>query len=82
MFNCRLFQEGVEFPDLNAIFFAAPRHSPIDIIQSLCRPLNKKESKPPSVIFIPLPYDQKLLISTVPLTLDGIAPLYLLLMHC
>ncbi len=57
MFNCRLFQEGVEFPDLNAIFFAAPRHSPIEIIQSLCRPLNKKPSKPSSVIFIPLPYD-------------------------
>ncbi len=55
MFNCRLFQEGVEFPDLNAIFFAAPRHSPIDIIQSLCRPLNKKAGKLPSVIFIPLP---------------------------
>lgn len=66
MFNCRLFQEGVEFPDLNAIFFAAPRHSPIDIIQSLCRPLNKKESKPPSVIFIPLPYDQTSYFDSTP----------------
>ncbi len=66
MFNCRLFQEGVEFPDLNAIFFAAPRHSPIEIIQSLCRPLNKKKSKPPSVIFIPLPYDKNSSFDSLP----------------
>ena len=66
LFNCRLFQEGVEFPDLNAIFFAAPRHSPIEIIQSLCRPLNKKKGKPPSVIFIPLPYDPNSLPDSTP----------------
>ena len=54
LFNCRLFQEGVEIPALNAIFFAAPRSSPIDIIQSVCRPLNSLPRKPPSVIFVPL----------------------------
>jgi len=43
MFNCRLFQEGVEFPDLNAIFFAAPRHSPIEIIQAFADLLTKKK---------------------------------------
>nr|QBK86832.1 MAG: helicase [Marseillevirus LCMAC103] len=57
LFNCRLFQEGVEIPRLNAIFFAAPRHSPIEIIQSLCRPLNKMDGKPPSVVFVPVVSD-------------------------
>ena len=57
LFNCRLFQEGVEIPALNGVFFAAPRHSPRDIIQSVCRPLNVVEGKPPSVVFIPVDYD-------------------------
>jgi superfamily II DNA or RNA helicase len=54
LFNCRLFQEGVEIPALNAVFFAAPRHSPRDIIQSLCRPLNAQPGKPQSAVFIPV----------------------------
>ena len=54
LFNCRLFQEGVEIPPLNGVFFAAPRHSPRDIIQSLCRPLNAAPGKPASRIFIPV----------------------------
>lgn len=57
LFNCRLFQEGVEIPALNGVFFASPRHSPRDIIQSLCRPLNVLPGKPPSKIFIPVAYD-------------------------
>ena len=54
LFNCRLFQEGVEVPALNAVMFAAPRHSPRDIIQSVCRPLNKVPGKPVSVVFLPV----------------------------
>lgn len=57
LFNCRLFQEGVEIPTLNGVFFASPRHSPRDIIQSLCRPLNVMPGKPPSKVFIPVAYD-------------------------
>jgi superfamily II DNA or RNA helicase len=57
LFNCRLFQEGVEIPALNGVFFAAPRHSPRDIIQSVCRPLNRGAGKPPSVVFIPTLHD-------------------------
>jgi superfamily II DNA or RNA helicase len=57
LFNCRLFQEGVEIPALNGVFFASPRHSPRDIIQSLCRPLNVLPGKPPSKVFIPVAYD-------------------------
>ncbi len=54
LFNCRLFQEGVELPSLNGVFFASPRHSPRDIIQSLCRPLNVLTGKPPSTVFLPV----------------------------
>jgi len=57
LFNCRLFQEGVEIPALNGVFFAAPRHSPRDIIQSVCRPLNQAAGKPVSVIFLPVLHD-------------------------
>jgi superfamily II DNA or RNA helicase len=60
LFNCRLFQEGVEIPALNAVFFAAPRHSPRDIIQSVCRPLNAAPGKPQSVVFLPVTYDPAL----------------------
>lgn len=54
LFSVRLLQEGVEIPMLNAVFFAAPRHSTVDIIQSICRPLNHMEGKPQSVIFLPV----------------------------
>uniref|UniRef100_A0A0A9Y7X5 Putative helicase A859L n=1 Tax=Lygus hesperus TaxID=30085 RepID=A0A0A9Y7X5_LYGHE len=57
LFNVRLFQEGVEIPDLNAVFFAAPRYSSRDIIQSICRPLNKIPGKPSSFVFLPAVYD-------------------------
>jgi superfamily II DNA or RNA helicase len=54
LFNCRLFVEGVEIPTLNAVFFAAPRSSPRDIVQCVCRPLNRAQGKPPSAVFIPV----------------------------
>ena len=58
LFNCRMFQEGVEIPELNGVFFAAPRQSPRDIIQSLCRPLNRRAGKPGSHVFIPVQLDE------------------------
>lgn len=57
VFSVRMFQEGVEVPSLNAVFFAAPRHSPRDIIQSVCRPLNRLTGKPQSVVFLPVTCD-------------------------
>lgn len=54
MINCRYFQEGVEIPPLDGVFFAAPRHAPRDIVQSCCRALNKLPGKPQSVIFLPV----------------------------
>lgn len=59
LLNVRLFQEGVEIPNLNAVFFAAPRYSSRDIIQSICRPLNKVEGKPPSFVFLPAVFDKR-----------------------
>ncbi|KAG8347044.1 helicase-like protein [Trypanosoma vivax] len=60
LLNVRLFQEGIEIPDLNAVFFAAPRRSPRDIVQSICRPLNKMDGKPSSYVFLPATIDKKL----------------------
>ena len=57
LFNCKLFQEGVEFPYLNGVFFATPRHSSRDIIQSMSRPLTRVPGKMRSVIYIPVPPD-------------------------
>lgn len=59
LLNVRLFQEGVEIPDLNAVFFAAPRYSSRDIIQSVCRPLNRVDGKPPSFVFLPAVYNRR-----------------------
>lgn len=59
LFNCKLFQEGVEFPPLNGVFFATPRHSSRDIIQSLCRALTRVPEKPRSVVYIPVPSPEK-----------------------
>jgi len=64
LFNCRLFQEGVELPALNGVLFAAPRHAPRDIIQSVCRPLNRRDGlgreKPPSAVYLPVRRDASL----------------------
>jgi superfamily II DNA or RNA helicase len=54
MYSVRMLSEGVEVPTLNAIFYASPRHSPREVIQSLCRPLNKLDGKPVSTVFIPI----------------------------
>jgi superfamily II DNA or RNA helicase len=55
LFNCKLFQEGIEFPPLNGVFFATPRHSARDIIQSMCRALTRVAGKARSVVYIPVP---------------------------
>ncbi|EAN78608.1 helicase-like protein [Trypanosoma equiperdum] len=60
LLNVRLLQEGVEIPDLNAVFFAAPRYSSRDIVQSICRPLNKMENKPISYVFLPATINKRL----------------------
>jgi superfamily II DNA or RNA helicase len=57
LFSCRMVQEGVEIPGLNAVFFAAPRASARDIIQCLCRPLTRSDTSPVSNIYLPLLLD-------------------------
>eukprot|EP00796_Vickermania_ingenoplastis_P010900 gene10900-7558_t len=74
LFNIRLFQEGVEIPDLNAVFFATPRYSSRDIIQSICRPLNKLPGKPISYIFLPAVVDHRL-PEMHPINLDNFSTL-------
>jgi superfamily II DNA or RNA helicase len=74
LFNCRMFQEGVEVPRLQAVFFAAPRFSPRDIIQSLCRPLNKLPGKGPSTVFLPAVMDTSK-AATDPVNLDRFSTL-------
>ncbi len=54
MINCRYYQEGVEISALDGVMFAAPRHAPRDIVQSLCRSLNRMPGKRQSVIFLPV----------------------------
>lgn len=66
LLNCRMFQEGVEIPTLTGIFFAAPRHSPRDIIQSLCRPLNAVPGKPQSVVFVPVVLPPMVTVAATP----------------
>lgn len=74
LFNVRLFQEGVEIPDLNGVFFACPRYSSRDIIQSICRPLSKVEGKPVSFVFLPAVLDSKSPESS-PINLDNFSTL-------
>nr|CCC94274.1 putative helicase-like protein [Trypanosoma congolense IL3000] len=74
LLNVRLFQEGIEIPDLNAVFFSAPRYSSRDIVQSICRPLNKMEGKPISYVFLPATIDTKVR-ETDPVNLDKFSTL-------
>jgi superfamily II DNA or RNA helicase len=57
LINCRLIQEGIELPALDAVFFTAPKYSEVDLIQCICRPLMMCEGKPPiSKIYVPDKY--------------------------
>ena len=66
IFTVRMLQEGVEIPPLVGVFFAAPRHSARDIIQSLCRPLNRAAGKPMSAVFLPVEFDAALAPDAAP----------------
>jgi len=54
LFNCKMYQEGTEVPPLQGVFFACPRSSLRDIIQILCRPLNRYPGKEIAYVFIPV----------------------------
>jgi superfamily II DNA or RNA helicase len=64
LFNCRMLQEGVDLPWLNAVMFVTPKNSAKDIIQSICRTGNRPgnprgDFRPPkgvSKVFLPVVY--------------------------
>ena len=45
LLSCKQFQEGIEIPQLDSIFFTYIKHSEIDITQCICRPLTLHETK-------------------------------------
>lgn len=52
LFSVRKFQEGYEFPPLDGVMFASPRHSQRDIAQAVCRPLTLYAGKREAVIHV------------------------------
>lgn len=56
--NCRLFGEGVDVPALDAVLFAAPRSSTVDVVQIVGRALRKHPDKQgrKALIILPVVY--------------------------
>lgn len=57
--NCRLFGEGVDVPALDAVLFAAPRTSAVDIVQVVGRALRRHPSRrdEPALVVLPVLVD-------------------------
>ncbi|MGE4284019.1 MAG: DEAD/DEAH box helicase family protein [Clostridia bacterium] len=53
--NARCLTEGVDVPVIDAVYFADPKNSVIDIIQAVGRSLRKVESNPDKVSYIIIP---------------------------
>jgi len=56
MINCRLFTEGINIPELDAVVFCDPKISPSDIIQCTGRVMRYNKNQPDKIakIFIPI----------------------------
>ena len=52
--NAKLFTEGVDVPELDAVAFLDPRKSPIDIVQAVGRVMRKSEGKEFGYIIVPI----------------------------
>ena len=52
--NARCLSEGVDVPALDAIFFMAPRKSPVEIVQAVGRVMRKAEDKKYGYIVLPV----------------------------
>ena len=52
--NAKLFTEGVDVPELDAIAFLDPRKSPIDIVQAVGRVMRRSEGKEFGYIIVPV----------------------------
>lgn len=53
--NARTLQEGIDVPSLDAVCFASPKYSKVDIVQSVGRALRKDPNNPEKVGHIILP---------------------------
>lgn len=52
--NARCLSEGVDVPALDAVFFTAPRKSPVEIVQAVGRVMRKAEAKKYGYIVLPV----------------------------
>ncbi len=52
--NARCLSEGVDVPALDAVFFMAPRKSPVEIVQAVGRVMRKSEGKKYGYIVLPV----------------------------
>ena len=52
--NARCLSEGVDVPALDAVFFTAPRKSPVEIVQAVGRVMRKSEGKKYGYIVLPV----------------------------
>ncbi len=52
--NCKLFTEGVDVPNLEAVAFFDPRDSEVDIVQAVGRVMRKAEGKTFGYIIVPV----------------------------
>jgi hypothetical protein len=53
--NARCLTEGVDVPNVDAVLFADPRRSTVDIVQAVGRALRKSRDKPDKIGFVLLP---------------------------
>lgn len=53
--NARCLTEGVDIPIIDAVYFAEPKNSIVDIIQAVGRSLRKDKNRPDKVSFIIIP---------------------------
>lgn len=64
--NCRCFSEGINLPALDAVFFAEPRSSEVDVAQAVGRAIRKNPYHDrPSLIVLALTVDDSLDAETV-----------------
>jgi superfamily II DNA or RNA helicase len=53
--NARCLTEGVDVPNVDAVLFADPRRSTVDIVQAVGRALRKNQNKPGKIGYVLLP---------------------------
>lgn len=54
MTNCRCLTEGVDVPDVDAVLFADPKKSTVDIVQAVGRAIRKVEGKKMAYVIVPV----------------------------